>query len=176
MARMTIERAHPDDVTEARAFYHALIDAHAGSQIDIGWEKDVYPTPAMLTDAAEAGELVIGREAGDVVASMILNHEGNEGYRQARWPQELTPAQYLVIHALGVSAAQSGRGLGADMVDWAIEEARRESSRAIRLDVLQGNGPAVRLYTRLGFQLADTARMFYEDTGWTDYDLYELPL
>jgi len=39
--------------------------------------------------------------------------------------------------------------------------------------VLGGNVPAERLYTGQGFARRGTVRMFYADTGWTDYGLYE---
>lgn len=39
--------------------------------------------------------------------------------------------------------------------------------------VLGGNVPAERLYTGQGFARRGTVRMFYDDTGWTDYGLYE---
>ena len=46
--------------------------------------------------------------------------------------------------------------------------------KAIRLDVLKGNAPAERLYTSLGFVYVDTLKLFYEDTGRVDFELYEL--
>lgn len=50
---------------------------------------------------------------------------------------------------------------------------RAQDCRALRLDVLGGNVPAERLYTGQGFARRGTVRMFYADTGWTDYGLYE---
>lgn len=42
-----------------------------------------------------------------------------------------------------------------------------------RLDVLGGNIPAEKAYTRMGFVYRGTINMFYEDTGWTGYRLFE---
>ena len=49
-------------------------------------------------------------------------------------------------------------------------------SQALRLDVLGTNLPAQKLYTAMGFQYRTTLKLFYEDTGTTDYLLYELVL
>jgi len=46
----------------------------------------------------------------------------------------------------------------------------------LRLDVLSGNLPAEKLYLGLGFYRVSGARMFYPDTGWTEFDLYEFDL
>lgn len=44
---------------------------------------------------------------------------------------------------------------------------------ALWLDVLGGNVPAEQLYAGQGFKRRGTVRMFYADTGWMDYGLYE---
>ena len=59
------------------------------------------------------------------------------------------------------------------MVQFAIDHARRHRQKAIRLDVLKGDLPVARLYAGMGFQYLHTLPMFYEDTGWTDYELFE---
>ena len=45
----------------------------------------------------------------------------------------------------------------------------------MRLDILGTNAAAERLYTGMGFQFVQAKTMFYEDTGWTEYKLYEWP-
>ena len=48
--------------------------------------------------------------------------------------------------------------------------------KVIRLDVLEGNIPAQKVYERLGFNYINTIQMYYEDTGLTGYMLYEYVL
>ena len=69
--------------------------------------------------------------------------------------------------------AELDGALAGCMVQYAIGTARSQGCRALRLDVLGGNVPAERLYTGQGFARRGTVRMFYADTGWTDYGLYE---
>ena len=68
------------------------------------------------------------------------------------------------------------RGLAKIMVQEAIRTAKSQEQVAVRLDVLNGNAPALGLYESCGFEYRGTVKMFYEDTGWTDYLLYELVL
>ena len=62
------------------------------------------------------------------------------------------------------------------MVQKAIDIAKETGMKAIRLDVLGGNIPAERLYQGFGFRYMATLKMYYEDTGWTDFKLYEYVL
>lgn len=41
--------------------------------------------------------------------------------------------------------------------------------------VWKGNLPAEKLYEGFGFKCIATISMYYEDTDWTDFELYEYP-
>jgi ribosomal protein S18 acetylase RimI-like enzyme len=55
------------------------------------------------------------------------------------------------LEAVRVSAAFRGRGLGAAMVAWCIDEARRRDCALIQLTSDKSRVAAHRFYTRLGF-------------------------
>ena len=170
---MRIGRAKPEDYGRVRDFYYELIDAMAGARFNPRWEKEVYPTREFLRSSIEKGELFVGEEDGKILASMVVNHDYNEGYRKASWPVNALDDQVYVIHALGVHPEFFGRGIAKAMVREVIRMAGENGMRALRLDVLEGNLPAEKSYTAVGFRYVDTVRMFYEDTGWTNYKLYE---
>ncbi len=170
---MIITIAGRDQFQTVREFYHSLIDAMADSPYYIGWEKDVYPAPDYLADAIRKGELYLLTENGRIAAAMILNHENNEGYNAFQWQTEADSSEVMVIHALGVHPDFAHSGYAKALVRKAIELAGESGMRAIRLDVLEGNTPAEKLYEGLGFQYMATLQMFYEDTGWTNFRLYE---
>ena len=80
------------------------------------------------------------------------------------------------IRALCVLPSYHGRGLARELVAAAKDIARGLGHKALRLDVLNGNLPAVRLYESEGFRFVSRVPLFYEDTGLTDFLLYEYAL
>lgn len=171
-----IRPATAEDYPRVREFYYELTDALEHAEFSPGWKKDIYPEQAFLTDSIAAGTLYIGEEDGALLSCMIVNHDCNDGYKDIPWPVALDASQLLVIHALGVHPAHFGRGLAREMVQYVIGMARRADLRAIRLDVLEGNLPAEKCYTHMGFVYHGTVEMFYEDTGWTNYRAFEYQL
>ena len=97
----------------------------------------------------------------------------NEGYADVSWPHEAPPEEILLIHALCVHPDFGGRGYGGELVRFAQERAAETGTKLMRLDVLKGNLPAERLYPGCGFRLVDTVTLFYEDTGWTEFEMFE---
>lgn len=176
MISMDIVKANGNQYEAVRSFYHSLIDGTQGSPYDIGWKKDIYPSPEYLQESIARGELFVGLENGEIAAAMILNHQCNEGYKKSHWHTQAAEEEVTVIHALGVHPVYSGKGYAKAMVKKAIEAAADQHQKAVRLDVLGGNVPAEKLYTKMGFQYMDTLQMYYEDTGWTKYELYEYVL
>ena len=173
---MIIKKAIPDQFQNVRAFYHAVIDEVGNSHDSVGWKKDIYPSPELLDRSIRAGELFIAAEGEAIIGAMILNHQYNDEYRKAPWPSQADDAEVTVIHALGVHPSCRGKGCARQMVQFAIDYARSCGQKVIRLDVLKGNLLAGKLYSGMGFQCFHTLPMFYEDTGWADFQLYELRL
>ena len=170
---LQIRPAQESEYPLVRGFYHALIDAMENAEFKPGWEKDVYPAPEFLMDSIRNGELYIGFIDEKMVSCMVLNNQYNEGYKEIQWSVDADDSDILVIHALGVAPAFGRRGIAKDMVRKAIETAKERHIKAIRLDVLGGNIPAIKAYTKMAFQHMGTVQMFYEDTGTTSFDLFE---
>ncbi len=172
---MVIRLARPDEYEDVRAFYHSLIDAIANLPYGAGWKKDIYPSREFLRGSIDSKELYIA-EDGAIMGAMVVNQEYNESYRKFDWPTKADDSEVLLIHALGVHPSYSGKGVAKKMVRFVTDKAASEGMKAIRLDVLKGNLPAEKLYAGMGFRYLHTLNMFYEDTGWTDYELFEYTL
>ncbi len=68
------------------------------------------------------------------------------------------PDGELRVAALAVDAAARGRGVGSRLLEAVFDKARRENYRAVRLEVVDTNTGARRLYERLGFSVVKTHR------------------
>lgn len=173
---ITIQAAREADFQTVWDFYNDLIDGMADAEYHPGWEKGVYPTEEFIRTSLQNGELFTAHLEGALVGAMVVNHACTPGYETIDWAVRAEPEEVSVVHALGVSPSCQGKGVAREMVQGAIRLAKDAGQKAIRLDVLGGNLPAQKLYTAAGFQYKGTVQLFYEDTGLTDFWLYELPL
>ena len=170
---MQIRVVNKNEYEKVRDFYYLLIDEMKDAKFSPGWEKDVYPSQDFLRKSIENGELYIGEENGEIISSMVVNHEYNDGYKKIQWSVQAEDSEILVVHALGVKRSFSGRGFAKQMVRKVMDMARNNQIKSIRLDVLEGNLPAEKAYMKIGFVYLDMVQMYYEDTGWTNYKVYE---
>lgn len=173
---MEIRKAAETEYDAVRAFYHSVIDCTEDAEFSPMWIKDIYPAPEYLRESIENGELYLGLLGGEIAAAMVLNHQYNDGYNECNWQTDAADSEITVIHTLGVHPKFSRQGLAKQMVTKAFEAARENGQKAIRLDVLEGNLPAEKLYPALGFRYIDTVNLYYDDTGWTVFKLYEYVL
>lgn len=173
---MEIRLAQMDECQRVIEFYDDVIDSLADAEYTPMWEKGVYPTETSLRSAIEKQELYVGVIGTGIVAAMVVNHQFNEGYRKVRWCVDAEKEDVQIIHVLCVHPKVKRRGLAKEMVQWVLDEAKKQKIKAIRLDVLKGNVPAEKLYPMLGFRYITTERTYYDDMDWMDFMLYECPL
>lgn len=170
---LELKLAKEEDFETVRDFYFTLIDQMRDAEYRPKWEKEVYPSSQYLREHIEKKELYYVTVDGLCAAAMIMNHDCPDGYFQVKWNTEAKSGEFSVIHTLGVLPSHHGSGLAAFMVKEAIRMAEKNGQKAVRLDVLSGNLPAVQLYESMGFEYRDTMPLYYEDTGKVMFYLYE---
>ena len=139
---VVLRRATADDIP-------AVVDLLADDQL--GATRDGVQTAADLTayrrafraiEADPAHVLVVAEAEHDVVATMQLSFLPGLARRGALRAQ---------LEAVRVHDAYRGRGLGAAMVAWAIDEARQRGCALVQLTTDKSRTSAHRFYQRLGF-------------------------
>lgn len=173
---MQLRKASTEEFEMIRDFYWNLIDKMKDREDTVGWKKGIYPTDRLLRESIEDGNLYVVDGKNGILASVILNSLWNEGYDGLPWSIDCLREEILVPHALAVKPEVQGKNIGKKVVQDIIDIAKAEGRKTVRLDILGGNIAAERLYTKMGFQYVQAKTMFYEDTGWTEYIMYELVL
>ena len=167
-----IRLATPMDVDAVAAGYEQLLSHEAATHSYTNWKPGIYPTRQDALGAVENGTLYVLEENGQVCASMILNQHQAQEYAEIPWQYPAQPEEVLVIHTLTMPPKMSGRGYGTRMVRFAMEQARAQGCKVIRLDTYVGNEPAKRLYHKLGFRIS--GRRLVKHHGLFDSELYYL--
>ena len=172
---MNFEPAAPENFEEIRDFYWALIEAMADKNDTIGWKKGVYPTDLFLRDSLKNQELFTLKDESrqTLLGCVIVNSAWNEGYEGVPWSIVCRPEEILVPHALAIAPHLQGQGLGQKLVQCILQLAQEKGKHVVRLDILGTNKAAEALYTGMGFSFVQAKQMFYEDTGWTEYKMFE---
>lgn len=173
---MDLTKATPEEFSEVRDFYWDLIDRIGDNSQTVKWEKGVYSSNGFLKDSLEKGDLYLRKSPAAILAAVIVNSAPNPGYADIPWNVPCAETEVLIPHALAVNPDCRGQGIGRSVVRDVIEIAGQRGKKAVRLDVLGSNFAAEKLYLSAGFRFVCTKSMFYEDTGWADFRMYEFPV
>lgn len=141
---MEFRIATPEDLAEVQALYRDLIE-QMGEDNVVLWNKD-YPHEAFEDDIA-LGRLFVLLDEGKIISAAALSPE-HEGGRALAWEEAEAKAVYM--ERLGVHAAYGRRGIGRLMVQEAMRLAKLQDAEYLRLFVVVGNEPAIRLYESVG--------------------------
>ena len=171
-----MRKAVVSETADVIAFYHRLIADMQDSPYHPEWKIGIYPETEFLEESVRRGELYVLDGEDGYLGAAVLNHDGCDGYDTVPWRIAAPPEQVTVIHALGVARAAQGRGVATAMLADLIGICRAAGQCVIRLDVLKKNLPAKHLYEKAGFVSVGECRLYYEDTGWTDFYMYEYNL
>lgn len=137
------------------------------------WSNE-HPSKEYITESISQGNLFACVENGVILGATVLNENPEGNYELGDWKVSLERGEYLVIHTLAVSPKHSHKGIGSFIVDGCIAYAKANGYKAIRLDVVPGNIPAVNLYKKKGFTYAGTKDLTRNIEYIPLFDLYEL--
>lgn len=126
-----------------------LFDDDLGRQREAATSGADQLAPADYRDAFEAiaadprNELVVAEHDGAVVAMMQLTYIPS---------LSRLGAERMQIEAVRVRSDLRGRGLGQQMIEWALERGRQRGCRLAQLTTDKRRVDAHRFYLRLGFK------------------------
>jgi GNAT superfamily N-acetyltransferase len=108
-----------------------------------------------------AGETFIAWDAGTPAATITVDRWANPDL----WTPVEAAEPALYAHKLTVARAYAGRGLGAELLDWAGTRAADSRARWLRLDVWTTNHKLQRHYLEQGFTHVRTVVLSHNPSG-----------
>lgn len=198
---MIIEKATVKDIDELEKMYYDVTE-HLENTINYpAWINGLYPTRATFEEAVRKDMMYVAREcAGDadnyaalpgcdcsdrgdcgdcgsrITAGMVLKSEEEPEFDGVEWQVEADTAETYALCTLAVALDCGGRGIGEKMVRFALDLAKKNGKKAVRLDVTAINTPAIKLYEKLGFKYIgemDEGEEYAKEYGERIFYLYE---
>jgi ribosomal protein S18 acetylase RimI-like enzyme len=161
------------DIDELEQLYNDLND-HLAKEINYpGWRKGLYPVRQNAMDGIKNNTLYVSKLNGKIIGSIILNHKPETGYNKAKWKFETDYSDVFVVHTFAVHPNFLRCGVGKALIDFSIVHSIKSQAKSIRLDVYEGNMPAIKLYEQCGFKHMDTVDLGLGAYGLNWFRLYE---
>lgn len=141
MSELTIRRAHEEDLNALIAIFAADDVGGHGDTSDPSAYED-YLRAFHMIDHSGNEQLFVAELDGEIVGTF-----------QILFNRTLTGRGSLsmILEAVQTRPDMRGRGIGAKMIDYAMEEAKRRDCRLVQLTSNIARTDAHRFYERLGF-------------------------
>ena len=168
-----MKRCETGDLPGLLDFYRLVIRETADIAVHARWEFGKHPTGAMIADYLSRGMMYATKEGWEIAAAAVVTPFQPEEYRGVDWQADLADDEVAAVHILAVNPRFQGRGFAKAIMKDVIDLARDMGKKAVRLDALACNAPALRLYASLGFRRCGVRNWYAENTGRFDFCLFE---
>lgn len=170
---IVVELGKENDIDELEQLYDDL-NNHLEKEINYpGWKKGVYPIRKDAVDGIKDGNLYVAKHNGKIVGSFILSHKPEPAYDKVKWGFDADYSDIFVIYTFVVHPNFLKCGVGKALIDFSIKHSIESKVKSIRLDVYEGNIPAIKLYEKCGFKYIDTVDLGLGNYGLNWFKLYE---
>lgn len=147
-----IRKATVHDIPAVAAIYDEIHSEEEKGRLEVGWERNVYPTEQTALNALSAGELFVEEQDGAVVGAAIINQKQVDVYEDGNWSVDAADEDVMVLHTLVISPRAGGKGLGREFVRFYEEYAGMHGCRYLRMDTNERNSRARAMYRKLGYR------------------------
>ncbi|MFI0366354.1 GNAT family N-acetyltransferase [Actinomadura sp. 1N219] len=148
---MTFREATADDLPQ---IVRLLADDPLGATRETPGDEipDAYFTAFTAIEKDPNNSVIVAEVAGEIAGTLQLTFIPGLTY---------TGSERAQIEGVRVAASQRGRGLGQDMLNFAIDRARARGCRVVQLTTDRQRPDAVRFYQKIGFRPSHMGMKFH---------------
>ena len=169
---INLRKATIEESEEILKFYQNVINSTKGTEFKTRWSER-YPNLEYIETGIENQEFYVYIENDGILACLSLNNRFEPEYENVNWMINAEPDELIIIHAFAVNSDLAGKGIGKEIFNQIKENALITNKKTIRIDIIDGNIGAKKVFEKLGFEYVDTAEIFHIAVGWEKFHLYE---
>lgn len=170
---MELKLAKETDFKKLTDFYKYVISNTQNMEKCCRWNYGLHPTDEMIKSYITENAIYYIEENEEILGAASITLTQDENYHTVKWSLNLKDDEVAVIHILCVNPKKQKCGFAKKIMELVIDFARKQNKKAIRLDAINCNTPAHKLYESLGFKKCDVKNWYASNLGNIDFFLYE---
>lgn len=172
---INLRKAQTNEAERILQFYRNVIKSIEGSEFRPKWSR-LYPDLEYIRSYIKNEDLYVYAENDHIIACVVLNSRFPPEYDDIIWRVNAQPHEVTAIHTFAVDSSFAGKGIGNEIFNKIKKTAIENKQKSIRLDIIDGNIGAQKVFEKFGFEYVDTVEAFHEAVGLEKFHLYELVL
>ena len=170
-----LKKPNIEEADEILDFYRSVIISIEDTQFKPKWSEK-YPDFEYIKTSIGKGELYICKMDGGIISCVVLNDGFDPDYENVSWLCNAESDEILVIHAFAVASGSSGKGVGREIFSQIKDDAIKNNQKTIRIDIIDGNEGACKVFEKFGFEYVDTVEIVHDIVGLEKFHLFEYVL
>ena len=170
-----LRKAEIGESEEILEFYQNIIHSIKGTEFKPKWSES-YPNLEFIEASIKNRELYVYTKDGRINASVVLNNRFEPKYENINWIINAKSQEIIIIHAFAVTSDFAGKGIGKEIFNNIKNNAIKNNKKTIRIDIINGNISAQKVFEKFGFKYVDTVEIFHDIVGLEKFHLYEYAL
>ena len=170
-----LNKAKISEAQNILKFYRDVITSIDGSEFRPKWNES-YPNLEYIKTNIEKEELYLCTKNRQIIACAVLNNEFDPEYENINWGVNANPDEIIVIHTFAIASDFAGKGIGKEIFSQIKTYGLKNNKKTVRVDIIDGNDGAQKVFRKLGFEYVDTVEMFHPAVGLEKFHLFECDL
>lgn len=172
---MYLRKAKENEADKILEFYKNIINSIKDSEFKPKW-NDKYPNLNFIKNAIKNEELYVYSDNNIIISSVVINNKFDNDYSHVKWRVNPKSHEIIVIHTFAIHTEFSRKGISKKLFNEIKNNAINNNKKTIRLDVINGNTGAQRVFEKLGFEYVDSVLINHPIVGLEKFHLYEIEI
>jgi len=176
LADYLLKRCVVSDIDRISEFYQ-YVSEKTENMVRFGkWIYGLHPTKEQIESYIKSGFMYSFEKGGETLGAVAITPFQGTEYQDIDWKIVCRNNEASVVHLLAVNPDYQGCGIARKIMRNAIDIAKNNNSKAVRLDALSCNIPAHGLYRSIGFEKIGVCNWYADNVGNAEFYLFELLL